>query len=72
MLFRKPPPEYRGYVDSSRDSRLSGWAWDSLRPRKRHDVEIYSAGSILGSARADIFREDLARSSIGDGRYASL
>jgi len=70
MLFRKPPPEYRGYVDSSRDGRLSGWAWDSLRPRKRLDVEIYSAGSLLGSARADIFREDLARSSIGDGRYA--
>jgi hypothetical protein len=70
MFFRKPPPEFRGYVDSTQDGRISGWVWDRLRPRKRLDVEIYSAGSLIDSTRADIYREDLARSRIGDGCYA--
>jgi putative sugar O-methyltransferase len=69
MFFRKAPPEFRGYIDSCAERRVSGWVWDRLRPRKRLDVEIYSAGARIGSTRAETLREDLARIGIGDGRY---
>lgn len=72
MLFRRQAPDhkdYRGYLDSASGGRISGWVWDRLRPQKRLGVEIHSAGTLVGIARADIFREDLLRSNIGDGRY---
>ena len=69
FFLGKRPPEFRGYVDSSRDGRILGWVYDRFRPRKRLDVEIYSAGSLVGTTRADIFRNDLVRANIGDGRY---
>jgi hypothetical protein len=69
MFFRRRPRDYRGYVDSTHGGRIAGWAWDRSRPRQRLDVEIYAAGTLLGSARADLFRDDLLHSKIGDGRY---
>lgn len=69
FFLGKRPPDFRGYVDASRDGRISGWAYDRQRPRKRLDVEIYASGSLIGATRADIFRDDLARANIGDGRY---
>jgi hypothetical protein len=69
MFFPRRPPDYRGYVDSAQGGRITGWAWNRSRPRQRLDVEIYAAGTLLGSARADLFRDDLLRSKIGDGRY---
>jgi hypothetical protein len=69
MFFRRRPRDYRGYVDSAQGGRITGWAWDRSRPRQQLDVEIYAAGTLLGSARADLFRDDLLRSKIGDGRY---
>lgn len=70
MLFRRPPHELRGYIDGVQDGRIVGWAWDRSRPRRRLEVEILSAGVPLGLARADGFRDDLAASGVGDGRYA--
>jgi len=70
VLFRRPPPEFRGYIDGVQDGRILGWVWDRLRPRRRLDVEILSAGAPLGVARADGFREDLAAGGVGDGGYA--
>ena len=69
MLFRRLPAELRGYIDGAQAGRIHGWAWDRSRPRRRLDVEILSAGAPLGLARADGFREDLAASGVGDGRY---
>lgn len=71
MFFtRKRLREFSGYIDLASDGRVSGWVYDRLRPRDRFDVEICSAGAVIGVARADRLREDLARAGFGDGRYA--
>jgi len=69
LLFGRRPSEYLGYLDSSNAGCVSGWVWDRSRPRQRVVVDVYAAGTRLGSARADLFRADLLASSIGDGRY---
>ena len=55
FFLGKRKPEFRGYVDASRDGRISGWVYDRFRPRKRLDVEIYSAGSLVGTNFERIF-----------------
>ncbi|WP_026191161.1 hypothetical protein [Methylosinus sp. LW4] len=70
MFFsRKRQREFSGYVDLASGGRVSGWVYDRLRPRDRFDVEICSAGAVIGVARADRPREDLARAGFGDGGY---
>ncbi|MBG0810701.1 hypothetical protein IY145_15115 [Methylosinus sp. H3A] len=70
MFFtRKRQREFSGYVDRASGGRVSGWVYDRLRPRDRFEVEICSAGAVVGIARADEPREDLARAGFGDGRY---
>ena len=68
-FFRRKPPEFRGYVDSCGGGEVRGWVWDRLRPQCGLRVEIYSAGVLIGSSKADLFREDLAANGIGDGRH---
>ena len=68
-FFRKKPPEFRGYVDSSGGGEVCGWVWDRLRPKQGLRVEIYSAGQLIGSSKADLLRADLATIGIGDGRH---
>jgi hypothetical protein len=70
MFFtRKRQREFSGYIDRASGGRVSGWVYDRLRTRDRFDVEICSAGAIIGVARADALREDLAQVGFGDGRY---
>ena len=69
-LLRKRPAEFMGYVDEASNGRVAGWVRDRLRPRQRLDVEVYGAGNLLGVTRAQLLREDLRGSGIGDGRYA--
>ncbi len=68
-FFNKVTPDYRGYVNSIGEGRVSGWANDRARPRKRLEVEIFAAGTHLGTTRADMLRPDLAALNFGDGRY---
>ncbi len=53
-----------------RDGHVLGWAQDASQPRCRLVVEIYAGGVLLGTARADRFRPDLAAAGIGDGKAA--
>jgi hypothetical protein len=66
---RKLPPEFVGYVDGTSPRRVAGWVCDRSRPNERLDVEICSAGAVVGVVRADAARADLAEAGIGDGRY---
>jgi hypothetical protein len=69
FFMRKRQREFSGYIDRASGGRVSGWVYDRLRTRDRFDVEICSAGAIIGVARADALREDLAQAGFGDGRY---
>jgi phenylpropionate dioxygenase-like ring-hydroxylating dioxygenase large terminal subunit len=71
MLFF-PTADYRGYIDSVSNGYVRGWAQRGSYPQQRLVVEIYAAGVLLGTARADSFRSDLAEAGIGDGKAAFL
>ncbi len=70
IFFRRPSPQYRGYIDVIKDGRILGWAIDNARPKTRLQLEILAAGARIGIARADLYREDLSAAGIGDGRCA--
>ncbi|WP_159726108.1 hypothetical protein [Methylosinus sp. Ce-a6] len=69
FFMRKRQREFSGYLDGVSGGRVYGWVCDRLRPRDRFDVEICSAGKVIGVARADEPRADLAGAGFGDGRY---
>lgn len=70
MFFtRRRRRELFGYIDQRSGGRVSGWVYDRLRPSDRFEVEICSAGAVIGRARAERPRDDLARAGFGDGRY---
>lgn len=62
----QPEPPH-GNLDACRDGRVTGWAWNPASAQDKPIVEILAAGVSLGFARADQFREDLARHGIGNG-----
>jgi phenylpropionate dioxygenase-like ring-hydroxylating dioxygenase large terminal subunit len=61
---------YRGSLDGLSDGLVHGWAQDVGRPREPLSIEIYNGGILVGVARADAFRPDLAAAGIGDGKHA--
>ena len=70
MLDLFPGANYRGHIDVVRDGQVLGWAQDGSRPRRRLVVEIYAGGVLLGTVRANRFRQDLVAAGIGDGKAA--
>jgi hypothetical protein len=68
-FFRKKLSEHRGYIDSCSEGEVRGWVWDRHAPMRRLGVEIHAAGKLIGAAKADLFRADLATIGIGDGRH---
>ena len=62
--------DFFGYLDASQGGRASGWVRDRLQPGVRLEVEVYAAGTLIGRARADRFRQDLKDAEIGDGHHA--
>ena len=59
-----------GYIDVVEQRRIAGWAWCRRQPEMQVDVEIRLDDQIVGRARADRLRSDLARGGVGDGRHA--
>lgn len=60
---------FNGYLDAANCYGIGGWAWDSLRPEARTEVEIYDGDVLLAKIPADIYREDLKDAGIGDGKH---
>jgi phenylpropionate dioxygenase-like ring-hydroxylating dioxygenase large terminal subunit len=65
-----PSTNYRGHIDVVRDGHVLGWAQDGSQARRRLVVEIYAGGVLLGTVRANLFRQDLVAAGIGDGKSA--
>jgi SAM-dependent methyltransferase len=57
-----------GYVDKVDNGALQGWAVDITDIRRRVTVAVFHEGERLGETAACLFREDLRRAGIGDGR----
>lgn len=60
----------RGSIDMRTGTCLYGWVWDAARPDKRVDVVARTKNEILTVGAADLYRADLEKASIGDGRHA--
>jgi hypothetical protein len=70
MWFKqKRAPELIGYIDNVSKGRVTGWVCDRTRPEARFNVEILSAGAVIGVVRAETLRKDLAKAGVGDGCY---
>lgn len=56
-----------GSVDALQDGQVVGWARDAQAPGLRLRVELVDGATVLGSAEADRFRQDLLDAGKGDG-----
>jgi hypothetical protein len=62
-------PQVRGFVDQRGPNRVVGWAQLPDRPDAPLCVDILAAGRRIGSALANVYRQDLVAAGIGHGRH---
>ena len=59
-----------GYIDAITGNRIYGWAWDAQQPAAKITLRMQVNGKMVGVIIADLPREDLKASGIGDGAHA--
>jgi hypothetical protein len=59
-----------GLVEVLRPFQVRGWLFDQTDPDTRLRVQVRVDGQLVGSAAADLFRQDLADAKVGDGHHA--
>ncbi|MFC5409334.1 CotH kinase family protein [Larkinella bovis] len=69
-----PPPatvtgNFEGYLDKVECESIRGWVWDRNKPNEAFTVEFFANGQSIGTARADIFRQDLKDAGKGNGYH---
>ena len=63
--------DFEGFFDGADCATVWGWAWDKNQPDTPINVQIYADGfGLIGTARAEHFRQDLLTAGKGDGRHA--
>jgi hypothetical protein len=62
--------EFQGFHEATNCSVIEGWAWKPAQPAAHVSVEIYDGDVKIGTVDALMFRDDLAKASIGNGRHA--
>jgi hypothetical protein len=65
-----PPKDIAGCCDGVAGAYLHGWVWKPASPAEPVVVELWIDGRRESQATADLFREDLIASGVGDGRHA--
>src|SRR5205809_2502851 len=70
MAFPPADVDLHGFIDEHDCTRVTGWAWDARNPDRSLEVEVRVHGRLLGIARADRFRADLAIQGERSGRQA--
>ncbi|GAB3936220.1 CotH kinase family protein [Larkinella terrae] len=70
----EPPPmtvtgNFEGYLDKVECGSIRGWVWDRNKPNTAFTVEFFANGSSIGTAKADIFRQDLKDAGKGNGSH---
>jgi hypothetical protein len=61
---------YQGNVDIVSCNTVSGWAWNNTQPNTPASVGIYDGATLLTTASANQFRQDLLNAGIGNGFHA--
>ena len=59
----------RGSLNVVDAGRAAGWAQDLARPDERVKLEILVGEMVIAQVIADLYRDELYRMGIGDGRY---
>jgi hypothetical protein len=59
-----------GYIDAITGNRIYGWAWDAQQPKAKITIRLQQVDNTVGIVAADLPREDLKASGIGDGAHA--
>jgi hypothetical protein len=59
--------KYKGVFELAHDQQLRGWVFCPAAPASRHELLARCGDEALGGATAELFRQDLADSEIGDG-----
>jgi uncharacterized repeat protein (TIGR01451 family) len=52
-------PDYQGFNDGAGCDTISGWAGDVSNPDNTVNVDIYDGNTLIGTAPANMYREDL-------------
>ncbi len=60
----------RGYIDRVRTGSIAGWAQNTDAPEAPVCLDIFADGKLIGRVLANIYREDLKRAGLGNGRHA--
>jgi hypothetical protein len=61
--------QYQGHVGRFVNGELRGWAKTYHRDQSRLTVELELDGNVVQTTQADIYRPDVEKAGIGDGRY---
>ena len=56
-------------MDVIRPDRIAGWAIDRADSQAALEIDVRREGRLVATVRADRFRKDLERGSVGTGRY---
>ena len=56
-------------MDGVLDGLVQGWARDTKTPSEPTSVRIHCDGNPIGTAVASVYRQDLAKAGIGDGKH---
>ncbi|GAB3336457.1 hypothetical protein GCM10027299_46540 [Larkinella ripae] len=61
---------FEGYLDKVECGTMRGWVWDRNKPNTPLTVEFFINDQSIGTASADIFRQDLKDAGKGNGAHA--
>ncbi|MCX7912993.1 MAG: glycosyltransferase family 2 protein [Thermodesulfovibrionales bacterium] len=72
IVIKRTNIDLEGSLDGVIDDRIAhGWCRDAANPERRLLIQIVNErGDKLGEGIANLYREDLEKAGIGDGRYA--
>ena len=65
-------PIYEGSLGLVNEKVIGGWAWNRAVPEATVEVEIYDSDVLVGTVRADRYREDLQKAGMGDGKHGFM
>jgi hypothetical protein len=63
------PALYAGNFEAASCTTLKGWVWDKNYPNNVATVELVEGTTVLLTATANVFRQDLVNAGIGTGKY---
>ena len=61
-----------GHLDLVKDGCVGGWCWNPAAPDATVSVAVSVDDRVVGHVDAGLYRDDLERAGIGDGRHAFL